>query len=69
MWHLPEWDHVDLQAAREKGIAVSNASGYSNESVAELVLGMMLSLLRNVPQVEERCRKGNDQGWTGRKRA
>ncbi len=62
-------DHVDLQAAREKGIAVSNASGYSNESVAELVLGMMLSLLRNVPQVEERCRKGNDQGWTGRKRA
>ena len=29
-------DHVDLQAAKEKGIAVSNASGYSNESVAEL---------------------------------
>ena len=60
-------DHVDLQAAREKGIAVSNASGYSNESVAELVLGMMLSLLRNVPQVEERCRKGmTKDGLVGR---
>lgn len=51
-------DHVGLAAARERGIAVSNASGYSNESVAELVLGMMLSLLRNVPEVEKRCRDG-----------
>ncbi len=52
-------DHVDLDAAKEGGIAVSNASGYSNESVAELALCMMLSLLRNVPQVEQRCREGS----------
>lgn len=52
-------DHVDLEAARERQIAISNASGYSNESVAELALCMMLSLLRNVPQVEEKCRQGS----------
>lgn len=51
-------DHVDLAAAREKGIAVSNASGYSNEAVAELVLGMALSILRNISAVEARCRAG-----------
>lgn len=51
-------DHVDLHAAKEVGAALSNASGYSNESVAELTLGMMLSLLRNVPQVDARCREG-----------
>lgn len=51
-------DHVDLEAAGECGVAVSNASGYSNEAVAELTLCMMLSLLRNVPQVEKRCREG-----------
>ena len=51
-------DHVGLDAAREKGIAVSNASGYSNEAVAELVLGMALNILRNVPAVENRCRAG-----------
>jgi len=51
-------DHVDLDAAREMGMAVSNASGYSNEAVSELVLGMALSLLRNLPQVEGRCRSG-----------
>lgn len=51
-------DHVGLDAAREKGIAVSNASGYSNEAVAELVLGMALNLLRNISAVEARCRAG-----------
>ena len=35
-----------------------NAAGYSNEAVAELTLCMMLALLRNVPQVEARCRAG-----------
>lgn len=51
-------DHIDLKCAERRKIAVSNASGYSNESVAELVVGMVLSLLRNVRQVEERCRAG-----------
>ena len=51
-------DHVDLGAAEERGVAVSNAAGYSTQAVAELTLCMMLSLLRNLPQVEERCRTG-----------
>lgn len=51
-------DHVDLDAARAKGVKISNAAGYSNEAVAELTLCMMLALLRNVPQVEARCRAG-----------
>lgn len=51
-------DHVDLDACRAKGVKVSNAAGYSNEAVAELVIGLTLSLLRNIPQVEARCRSG-----------
>ena len=51
-------DHVHLETAKEKGIKVSNASGYSNEAVAELVIEMALSLLRNVPQTEARVREG-----------
>lgn len=60
-------DHVGLDAAKAKGIAVSNASGYSNEAVAELVLGMTLSLARNMSAVEARCREGGTKdglvGW------
>lgn len=51
-------DHVDLATALDCGIKVSNASGYSNVAVAELTLCMILSLLRNVPQVDNRLRNG-----------
>ena len=51
-------DHVDLSAAKECGVKVSNAAGYSTQAVAELAIGMMLSLLRNVPQVDARAREG-----------
>lgn len=51
-------DHVDLDAAREMGVCVSNAAGYSTQAVAELAICMMLSLLRNVPALGERCRQG-----------
>ncbi|MDR1531180.1 MAG: hydroxyacid dehydrogenase [Clostridiales bacterium] len=51
-------DHVALEAAKAKGVAVSNASGYATEAVAELVIGLAISLLRNVPQVDKRCREG-----------
>ena len=60
-------DHVGLDTCKEKGIAVSNASGYSNEAVAELALGMVLSIGRNMREVEERCRNHKDKtglvGW------
>lgn len=60
-------DHVGLDAARAKGVTVSNASGYSNEAVAELVLGMTLSLARRLSTVEARCRQGGTKdglvGW------
>lgn len=39
-------DHVDLEACKEKGIKVLNASGYSDDSVAELVIGLTISVLR-----------------------
>ena len=60
-------DHVGLDAAKEKNIAVSNASGYSNEAVSELVIGTTLSLARNLRSAEDRCREGKDKtglvGW------
>ncbi len=51
-------DHVGLDAAKAKGVKVSNASGYSNEAVSELVIGMALAVLRNIPQTQERVRAG-----------
>jgi len=50
------YDHVDLAACREKGIAVYNTPGYSTDSVAELALGLALSLLRNIPKGDAHAR-------------
>lgn len=51
-------DHIPMDEARAKGIAVSNASGYATEAVAELCISFMIQLLRNTAKVEERCRTG-----------
>lgn len=51
-------DHIPMDAAKRKGIAVSNASGYATQAVAELCISFMIDLLRNVRQTEESCRNG-----------
>ncbi len=51
-------DHVPVEAAKERGIVISNASGYATQAVAELCMGLMISLLRRTAQVEARCRQG-----------
>lgn len=38
-------NHIDLEAARERGIAVRNVAGYSTESVVQLTFTHILSLL------------------------
>lgn len=39
-------DHIDLDAVKENGITVVNASGYSDDSVAELVIGLTIAVMR-----------------------
>ncbi len=51
-------DHVAVDVLRERNIPFSNASGYSTEAVAELGIGMALSVLRNMRETEAKCREG-----------
>ncbi|PKZ23549.1 hydroxyacid dehydrogenase [Aerococcus sanguinicola] len=53
-------DHVDQEAAANKGIAICNASGYANQAVAELSLGLALSLFRQLPASNQDARKTTD---------
>ena len=59
-------DHVPVAAAKSRGILVSNASGYSTRAVSELTIGMILTLLRQIREGDERCRQGmTKDGLTG----
>ncbi|WP_146338418.1 phosphoglycerate dehydrogenase [Nesterenkonia sp. NBAIMH1] len=44
------YDRIDLSAAQQAGIRVTNAPGANGHSVAELALGLMLSTARQIPQ-------------------
>ncbi|MDD6071890.1 MAG: 2-hydroxyacid dehydrogenase [Clostridiales bacterium] len=58
-------DHVDCEACKERGIMVCNASGYSTETVAELVLAMAVDGLRNVAKGNELVRTGGTNAGIG----
>jgi phosphoglycerate dehydrogenase-like enzyme len=53
--------HIDLEAATRLGIAVATAGGtpYSSAAVAELGLGLLLALARDLPRMDRRVRQGD----------
>ncbi len=53
-------DNIDLTAAAELGIQVTNAPGANATAVAEMTLGVMLALLRRLSQIERSLR---EWGW------
>lgn len=59
-------DHIPVKLAKEKGIAISNASGYATEAVAELCMGFIFDMLRQVKQTEKSLREGGTKaGFEG----
>lgn len=55
------YDIIDLQAARERGVTVTNVKGYGTESVAQHTLGLMLELAYRTTLHEASVRAGD---WT-----
>lgn len=51
-------DAVDLEAARRRGIVVTNTPGANAASVAELTLGLILALARDIPLAASSTRQG-----------
>jgi len=52
-------DNIDQEAAKEKNIRVINAVEGAMNAVAELVVGLMLSLAREIPRADREVRNGN----------
>ena len=51
-------DNIDLEAAKERGITVLNTPSAPTTSVAELTVGLMLSLLRKIPFADQSMKQG-----------
>ncbi|EPH41137.1 putative D-3-phosphoglycerate dehydrogenase [Streptomyces aurantiacus JA 4570] len=55
------YDNVDVAAATRRGVAVTHTPGANRQSVAEHVLGLMVSCARGIPQSVADVRAG---GWS-----
>lgn len=55
------YDNIDTAAARQRNIRVTNTPNVLNEAMAEITIGLMISLARKLPQADQYVRQGK---WT-----
>ena len=56
-------DHIDLKAAQDKRIAVTNTPGVFTEDTADMTLALILSVPRRLAEGEKLVRSGQWKGW------
>jgi lactate dehydrogenase-like 2-hydroxyacid dehydrogenase len=61
--HAVGYDNIDVQAAHNQGIVVTNTPGVLTQATAEFALTLILNLLRRVSEGEALLRSGQWQGW------
>lgn len=52
-------DHIDIGYCKEKGITVSNVPAYGDNTVAEHVFGLLLTISHKIVDAIDRTRKGD----------
>ncbi len=58
------FDNIDLEAAKERGIMVTNAAGPEiSESVAEHTIALIFALAHRIVETDAWTRKGKYRGW------
>jgi glyoxylate reductase len=56
-------DHIDLKAARERGIVVTNTPGVLTEDTADMTMALLLATARRLAEGERLVRSGQWTGW------
>jgi glyoxylate reductase len=57
-------NHIDLAAAKAKGILVTNTPGVFTEDTADLTMALILNVPRRLGEGHRLMRSGEWQGWT-----
>lgn len=52
-------DNIDVAAATQKGVIVTNAPGMNSDAVADMTFSLILSIARRIPFANDQVRKGN----------
>src|SRR5262245_23275179 len=57
------FNHIDVKAARAKGIAVSNTPGVLTDATADITMTLMLAVTRRAVEGSDVLRSGKFGGW------
>ena len=58
------YNNIDVEAAKERGIIVTNTPGVLTETTADLTFSLLLATARRVTEAERELRAGNWKSWT-----
>lgn len=58
------YNNIDLKAATERKIAVTNTPGVLTETTADLVFALLLAVARRVVEADGFLRRGEFKGWS-----
>ncbi len=58
------FDHIDVEAARAKGIIVSNTPGVLAEDTADMAMALILAVPRRMKEGAALIQSGDWQGWS-----
>jgi glyoxylate reductase len=57
-------DHIDLKAARAKGVIVTNTPGVLTQDAADMAMALLLCVPRRLVEGERLVRSGSWKGWS-----
>ena len=57
------FDNIDRSAARDRGIVITNTPDVLTEATADLTWGLLLAVMRRIPEGERLLRRGEWKGW------
>ncbi len=57
-------DHIDVEAAHERGIVVTNTPGVLTEDTADMTMALLLAVSRRLVEGERLARSGEWGGWS-----
>ncbi len=57
------YDNIDVDAATERGIMVTNTPGVLTDTTADLAFALLMSAARRLPEADRFCRAGKYEGW------
>jgi len=57
------YDNIDIAAATQRGIMVTNTPGVLTETTADLAFALLLSAARRIPEADQFIRAGKFKNW------